>query len=136
MIDNLTPYIKMTPPVMKVAPPKMKMTHRSYCHLRFILLYQIRELDFENLTLSRRKNFNHVADNGCGCEELTTALTFGQCKFTQEVFVYLVEDVKLYIRRNILKVLQELCQYERIILTVNAVINVLRKQWCISQPLP
>ena len=47
MIDNLTPYIKMTPPVMKVAPPKMKMTHRSYCHLRFILLYQIRELDFE-----------------------------------------------------------------------------------------
>ena len=49
MIDNLTPYIKMTPPVMKVAPPKMKMTHRSYCHLRFILLYQIRELDFQHV---------------------------------------------------------------------------------------
>ena len=41
----------MTPPVMKVAPPKMKMTHRSYCHLRFILLYQIRELDFYQVTV-------------------------------------------------------------------------------------
>ena len=78
----------------------------------------------ENLTLSRRKNFNHVADNGCGCEELTTALTFGQCKFTQEVFVYLAEDVQFHIRRNVLEVLQELCQYERIIFAVNAVINI------------
>ena len=46
MIDNLTPYIKMTPPATEVAPPKMKMTPRSCSHLRFILLYQIRELDF------------------------------------------------------------------------------------------
>ena len=81
----------------------------------------------ENPTLSRRKDFNHVTDNRCRGEEFTAALTFRQCKFTQEVFINLTEDVKLYIRRNILKVLQELCQYKRIILTVNAVINVLWK---------
>lgn len=81
----------------------------------------------ENPTLSRRKDFNHVTDNRCRGEEFTAALPFGQCKFAQEVFINLTEDVKLYIRRNILKVLQELCQYERIIFAVNAVINILWK---------
>ena len=81
----------------------------------------------ENLTLSRRKDFNHVTGNRCRGEEFTTALTFSQRNFTQDVFVNLTEDVQFHIRRNILKVLQELCQYERSIFTVNAVINVLRK---------
>ena len=59
MIDNLTPYIKMTPPAMEVAPPKMKMTPRSCSHLRFILLYQIRELDFIECAIER---LNHGCD--------------------------------------------------------------------------
>ena len=81
----------------------------------------------ENPTLSRRKDFNHITDNRCWGEEFTAALTFSQRKFAQKVFINLTEDVKLYIRRNILKVLQELCQYERIIFAVNAVINILWK---------
>lgn len=46
MIDSLIPYMKMAPPEMEVAP-KMKKPPRSCCNLRFILLYQIRELDFQ-----------------------------------------------------------------------------------------
>ena len=92
MIDNLTPYIKMTPPATEVAPPKMKMTPRSCSHLRFILLYQIRELDFADYVvhLGLHELYHHF-DDVARRAELAVRAALGD--LAEQVFVDIAHDV-------------------------------------------
>ena len=60
-------------------------------------------------------------------DRYAAALPLSQCKLAQEVFIDFAEDIQFHIGRNVLEVLQELCQYERVIFAVYTVINIFRK---------